>query len=65
MKHIPILSEPMQATPIYALNHAYTKNCMFIKRDDFIPFSFGGNKARKARFFYRDIIEKQPDILVT
>lgn len=65
MKQIPILSDPLQATPVYELNHAYTKNRMYIKRDDFVPFSFGGNKARKARFFYRDIMEKQPDILVT
>lgn len=65
MKRIPILTEPMQVTPIHELSHAYTQNRIFIKRDDFVPFSFGGNKARKARFFYRDIMEKQPDILVT
>lgn len=65
MKQIPVLSEPMCATPIYELNHEYTQNQIFIKRDDFVPFSFGGNKARKARFFYQDIVKKQPDILVT
>lgn len=33
----------------------YQNNNLFIKREDMIPFSFGGNKARKAFFFFQEI----------
>ncbi|NLG04590.1 MAG: pyridoxal-phosphate dependent enzyme [Clostridia bacterium] len=55
----------MQATPIYELSQKYADNRVFIKRDDLVPFSFGGNKARKARLFYQDIIQKNIDVIVT
>ncbi len=38
---------------------------MFIKRDDLIPFSFGGNKARKAINFFREIDDGNYDCVVT
>lgn len=31
------------------------KNDFYIKREDLIPFSFGGNKARKAQLFFNEI----------
>ena len=65
MREIPILSEPIKATPIYELNFSYTENKTYIKRDDFVPFSFGGNKARKAWYFYKDILDKHADVIVT
>ncbi len=65
MREIPILSEPIRATPIYELNFSYTENKTYIKRDDFVPFSFGGNKARKAWYFYKDILDKHADVIVT
>jgi len=65
MREIPILSEPIKATPIYELNFSYTENKTYIKRDDFVPFSFGGNKARKAWYFYTDILKKQADVIVS
>lgn len=30
-------------------------NDIYIKRDDLLPFSFGGNKARKAEYFFKEI----------
>lgn len=30
-------------------------NDIYIKRDDLLPFSFGGNKARKAEYFFDEI----------
>ena len=33
----------------------YRSNHLFIKREDLIPFSFGGNKARKAHLFFQEI----------
>ena len=31
------------------------QNNIYIKRDDLFPFSFGGNKARKAVNFFKEI----------
>ncbi|WP_081652898.1 pyridoxal-phosphate dependent enzyme [Candidatus Stoquefichus massiliensis] len=50
-------------TPIYALNDC--SNQLFVKRDDLIPFSFGGNKARKAILFFEDIQSRGSDYIVT
>lgn len=38
---------------------------LYIKREDLIPISFGGNKARKAINFYYEIDEKKYDSVVT
>src|SRR4051794_28816865 len=40
-------------------------NIFYIKRDDLIPISFGGNKARKARLFFEDIERLSSDCVVT
>lgn len=40
-------------------------NHFFIKRDDLIPFSFGGNKVRKALLFFEDIDAGEYDCVVT
>lgn len=40
-------------------------NTLYIKREDLLPFSFGGNKARKAELFF-DVIDKgEYDCVVT
>src|SRR5699024_4850588 len=36
-----------------------------MKREDLIPFSFGGNKVRKALLFFQDFIEKDANCIVT
>lgn len=33
----------------------YQGNHLWMKREDLIPFSFGGNKARKAQLFFQEI----------
>lgn len=43
----------------------YTGNHLFIKREDLIPFSFGGNKARKAHLFFKEIDAGDYDCVVT
>lgn len=43
----------------------YKGNHLFIKREDLIPFSFGGNKARKARLFFQEIDNGNYDCVVT
>ena len=40
-------------------------NHLWIKREDFIPFSFGGNKARKAELFFQEINSGGYDCVVT
>jgi L-cysteate sulfo-lyase len=38
---------------------------LFVKRDDAIPFGFGGNKIRKLEYVVQDAIEAGADTLVT
>lgn len=51
-------------SPIYRLG-TENGNTVFIKREDFIPFSFGGNKARKAQLFFEEIKKGGYDCVVT
>ena len=43
----------------------YKGNHLWIKREDLIPFSFGGNKARKAQLFFQEIEKGDYDCIVT
>ena len=51
-------------TPLYELE-SFEGNRIFIKREDMIPYSFGGNKARKAALFFREIDSGDYDTVVT
>lgn len=50
-------------TPIYLIENS--ENTIYIKRDDLYPYSFGGNKARKGELFFKDILKKKSDCVVT
>ncbi len=52
-----------QPTPIRKVFDS--NNSIFIKREDMIPFSFGGNKARKAEYFFGEIDNGNYDCVVT
>ncbi|MFS0645399.1 1-aminocyclopropane-1-carboxylate deaminase/D-cysteine desulfhydrase [Siminovitchia sp. 179-K 8D1 HS] len=54
-----------QATPIQRISNNLNKNTFFIKRDDLLPISFGGNKARKAVLFFEELKRKNFDSVVT
>ena len=54
----------MTPSPIAFLG-LWQGNALYIKREDLLPFSFGGNKARKAELFFRMIDEGNYDCLVT
>lgn len=56
--------EKMHPTPIYFLEENQG-NQIYIMRDDLLPFSFGGNKARKAALFFREIDASGCDTVVT
>lgn len=51
-------------SPIYKIEE-FEKNEIYIMRDDLIPFSFGGNKARKAYYFFNEILSKGYDYVIT
>ncbi len=53
-----------QDTPIYKVG-SIGNNTLFIKREDLLPFSFGGNKARKAKLFFEEIYRGSYDCVVT
>lgn len=65
MKSIALFEEGIKKTPIMPLSDSYGANQIYMKRDDMIPFSFGGNKARKAVEFYHEIKRQQADALMT
>lgn len=52
-------------TPIHPLVEKLNNNKYFIKRDDLLPISFGGNKVRKAILFFEDFRKKNADCIVT
>lgn len=56
--------ESIQPTPIVDLGE-FQENHLFIKREDLIPYSFGGNKARKALLFFQEIDNCDYDTVVT
>ncbi len=53
-----------EMTPIQCLGDL-DGNPLFIKREDLLPYSFGGNKARKAQLFFADIDKGNYDCVVT
>ena len=54
----------MQVTPICYVDNI-VNNDIYIKRDDLIPYSFGGNKARKGVLFFEEIDKGNYTYVVT
>jgi D-cysteine desulfhydrase len=52
-------------TPIHVLNENFYNNTYYIKREDLLPFSFGGNKARKGALFFEDLKKKGYNYILT
>ena len=52
------------STPIQKIEWKDCNSNIYIKRDDLIGFSFGGNKARIAAEFIRDMKEKGCDCMI-
>lgn len=55
----------MYTTPIQKLKERLNNNSFYMKRDDLLLISFGGNKARKAVLFFEDLKLKGADCVVT
>lgn len=43
----------------------FKENHLYMMRDDLIPFSFGGNKARKAVYFLKEIEKENYNYIIT
>ncbi len=54
-----------EPTPLYLLDTDASGNRLFIKREDLLPYSFGGNKVRIAIEYMRDMRSKGCDHMVT
>lgn len=50
-------------TPIQRIHDIETNN-IYIKREDLIPFSFGGNKARIAEEYFADMRKKNKNCII-
>ncbi len=50
---------------VHKMNCKLNNNNIYIKREDLLPISFGGNKARKAELFFKEIEEKNFNCVVT
>ena len=57
-----ILGEDCIETPLYKLYD--DDNAFFIKRDDLLPFAFGGNKVRIAAEYIKDMYSKNKDCII-
>lgn len=49
-------------TPIVKINDE--ENNIYIKRDDLLPFSFGGNKVRISEEFFLDMLSKKKNCII-
>ena len=43
------------STPLQYIGDDFAQNRLYIKRDDLLPFSFGGNKVRIAQCYLQDM----------
>lgn len=55
---------PLVKTPIQSVMTDANKNRIFMKREDMLPFSFGGNKVRFAHGYLKDMQEKGCNALI-
>lgn len=51
-------------TPIHRLRFQDNRNVFYMKRDDLLPFSFGGNKVRFAEKFVEDMQARHCDSMI-
>lgn len=67
-----IINNQQYSSPVFMMDSVeyngvnYSRiNKIYIKRDDFIPFSFGGNKARMGLMYFKDADEKGCNCVIT
>jgi len=52
-------------SPIHQLNESLNNNTFYMKRDDLLPFSFGGNKYKKALLYFDYFKENNINAVIT
>lgn len=63
---VPFAPEPTPVEEMPRLRAALSGGPrLLVKRDDAIPFAFGGNKVRKMRLVAADALALQADTLIT
>jgi D-cysteine desulfhydrase len=62
---LPVLPLPLMPTPVEDLSRLAAGARLLVKRDDAIPFGFGGNKVRKLRLVAARAIADGADTLIT
>ncbi|MFL2105205.1 1-aminocyclopropane-1-carboxylate deaminase/D-cysteine desulfhydrase [Desemzia sp. FAM 23991] len=55
----------MLETPIHKLNFSFGENTFYMKRDDLLPFSYGGNKVRIAEKYFKEIEQNDYDCVIS
>lgn len=65
MRELALFEHKLPPSPVEPMNIGHGGNRFWIKRDDLLPFSFGGNKVRKAAEFYREIKKSGSDVVMT
>ena len=66
LTELPVLPIPLAPTPVEDLSRLNAGAVhLLIKRDDAIPFGFGGNKVRKLRLVAAQAIAEGADTLIT
>ncbi len=55
---------PLMETPIQLLSSCGDQNRIYMKREDLLPFSFGGNKVRFAQAFLEDMQSRQCNAMI-
>lgn len=51
-------------TPIVKMNQNIGSANIYVKREDLLPFSFGGNKVRIAQEYYADMCKKRKNSMI-
>ena len=60
-----LLLDNLPVSPVQKLSNKINGNHVYIKRDDLLPYSFGGNKVRKAALFFEEMRKEKSDIVIT
>lgn len=59
------MQDTKEFSPIYKIHESEKNdNRIYVKREDLLPFSLGGNKVRIAREFFNDMETKGCDVMV-
>ncbi|PLS01108.1 1-aminocyclopropane-1-carboxylate deaminase/D-cysteine desulfhydrase [Neobacillus cucumis] len=59
------MEEHFSPTQIHKLNYSDGLNDFYIKREDLLPFSFGGNKVRFASEYFKDMKRLNYDCIIS